>query len=90
MKQKFHPVKLNCRLAILIGSGASFRWPHPASVKRSDRPEQMLSERSEFICDSESRERSSEKGAALNFWQLFFQEKSSIFAGNDSIYFIPI
>lgn len=53
--------------------------PQLVSVMRSDcseRPEQMLFERSEFICDSERRERSCEADAALNFWLLFFQEKS--------------
>ena len=51
------------------------------SVKRSirrERPEAVLFERSEFTDDSERRMRSSEADAALNFWLLFFQEKSNI------------
>ncbi|WP_370860725.1 hypothetical protein [Parabacteroides faecis] len=51
------------------------------SVKRSsrrERPEHPLFERSEFGGDSERRMRSSKAGAALNFWLLFFQEKSNI------------
>ncbi|WP_250822900.1 MULTISPECIES: hypothetical protein [Parabacteroides] len=51
------------------------------SVKRSirsERPEAVLFERSEFTDDSERRRLSSEADAALNFWLLFFQEKSNI------------
>ena len=51
------------------------------SVKRSirrERPEAVLFERSEFTDDSERRMLSSEADAALNFWLLFFQEKSNI------------
>ena len=50
------------------------------SVKRSirsERPEAVLFERSEFTDDSERRRLSSEADAALNFWLLFFQEKSN-------------
>ena len=51
------------------------------SVKRSirrERPEAVLFERSEFTDDSEGRMLSNEADAALNFWLLFFQEKSNI------------
>ena len=61
--------------------------PKLVSVKRSERGERsedLLFERSEFQIFSELRERSSEAGSALNFWLLFFQEKSNnpIFAAN--------
>ena len=51
------------------------------SVKRSirsERPEAVLFERSEFTDDSERRRLSSEADAALIFWLLFYQEKSNI------------
>ena len=67
--------------AILKGSIASSERPHLESVKRSvrsERPEAVLFERSEFTDDSERRMLSSEPDAALNFWLLFFQEKSNI------------
>ncbi|MBC5642011.1 MULTISPECIES: hypothetical protein [Parabacteroides] len=51
------------------------------SVKRSirsERPEAVLFERSEFTDDSERRMRSSEADVALIFWLLFYQEKSNI------------
>ena len=51
------------------------------SVKRSirsERPEAVLFERSEFTDDSERRMLSSEADAALIFWLLFYQEKSNI------------
>ena len=51
------------------------------SVKRSirsERPEAVLFERSEFTDDSERRMLSSEPDAALIFWLLFYQEKSNI------------
>ena len=54
--------------------------PKLVSVKRSERGERsedLLFERSEFQIFSEPKERSSEAGSALNFWLLFFQEKSN-------------
>ena len=67
--------------AILRGSRASYERPHLVSVKRSirsERPEVVLFERSEFTDDSERRMLSSEPDAALIFWLLFYQEKSNI------------
>ncbi|WP_304249578.1 hypothetical protein [Parabacteroides gordonii] len=43
------------------------------------RPEAALFERSEFADDSFVFHRSSEAGAALIFWLLFYQEKSNIY-----------
>ena len=54
--------------------------PKLVSVKRnerSERSEDPLFERSEFRIFSELRQWSSEAGSALNFWLLFFQEKSN-------------
>ena len=51
------------------------------SVREGERRsvrEAALFERSEFADDSVVFHRSSEAGAALNFWLLFFQEKSNI------------
>ncbi|MBC8619018.1 hypothetical protein H8788_14830 [Parabacteroides faecis] len=51
-----------------------------AAAGESARSIRCLSEAS-FGGDSERRMRSSEAGAALNFWLLFFQEKSNIQIG---------
>ena len=45
---------------------------------KTKRQETALFERSEFADDSVVFHRSSEAGVALNFWLLFFQEKSNI------------
>ncbi|WP_293706782.1 hypothetical protein, partial [uncultured Parabacteroides sp.] len=45
---------------------------------KTKREEAALFERSEFADDRVVFPRSSEAGAALNFWLLFFQEKSNI------------
>ena len=46
--------------------------------RKTKRPEPALFERSEFADDSVVFRRSSEAGAALIFWLLFYQEKSKI------------
>ncbi|WP_418551157.1 hypothetical protein, partial [Parabacteroides goldsteinii] len=60
--------------AILRERKAFYERPHLVSVKRSirsERPEAVLFERSEFTDDSERRMQSSEADVALNFWLLF-------------------
>ena len=66
--------------AIPIERGAFLERPQRVSVREGERRsvrETALFERSEFAGDSVVFRRSSEAGAALNFWLLFFQEKSN-------------